>query len=119
MFAPPTTGAQIFQLLHAVTEQGVTVVTATHDPFVMQHADRVLEMSDGQLLGDGEGTLAAEHRAPHGLRVGGEHVVGDRVDHQPGALGQLRLELPAAPSGVPDEEPDGGDPGRHLVRLEV
>jgi putative ABC transport system ATP-binding protein len=57
-----TTGAQIFQLLHDVTAQGVTVITATHDPFVIQHVDRVLEMADGHLLPEGEGALVAQHR---------------------------------------------------------
>ncbi|MFA7248388.1 MAG: ABC transporter ATP-binding protein [Dehalococcoidia bacterium] len=57
-----TTGAQIFSLLRGVAAEGVTVIAATHDPFVMQHADRVLEMSDGRLLPEGEGSLVAEHR---------------------------------------------------------
>lgn len=59
-----TTGAQIFQLLRDVASEGVTVITATHDPFVMQHVDRVLEMSDGRLLAEGEGVLVAQHRRP-------------------------------------------------------
>ena len=44
------TGAQIFQLLHDVAASGVTVITATHDPFVIEHVDRVIEMDDGALL---------------------------------------------------------------------
>jgi len=59
-----TTGAQIFALLRGVAAEGVTVIAATHDPFVMEHADRVLEMSDGHLLPDGEGALVAQHRRP-------------------------------------------------------
>ena len=59
-----TTGAQIFALLRGVAAQGVTVIAATHDPFVMEHADRVLEMSDGRLLPEGEGPLVAQHRRP-------------------------------------------------------
>lgn len=59
-----TTGAQIFDLLRGVAAEGVTVIAATHDPFVMQHADRVLEMADGHLLPEGQGTLVAEHRRP-------------------------------------------------------
>jgi putative ABC transport system ATP-binding protein len=45
-----TTGAQIFQLLRDVAASGVTVITATHDPFVIEHVDRVVEMSDGALV---------------------------------------------------------------------
>ena len=44
------TGAQIFQLLHEVAASGVTVITATHDPFVIEHVDRVIEMDDGALV---------------------------------------------------------------------
>jgi len=58
-----TTGAQIFALLRDVAEAGVTVIAATHDPFVMEHVDRVLEMSDGRLLPEGEGLLVAQHRS--------------------------------------------------------
>ena len=56
------TGAQIFALLRAVAADGVTVIAATHDPFVMEHADRVLEMSDGRLLAEGAGTLVVARR---------------------------------------------------------
>ena len=58
-----TTGAQIFALLHEVAAAGVTVITATHDPFVIEHVDRVLEMSDGRLLPEGEGLIVGQHRS--------------------------------------------------------
>ncbi len=58
-----TTGAQIFSLLHEVARAGVTVIAATHDPFVMEHVDRVLEMSDGRLLPEGEGIIVGQHRS--------------------------------------------------------
>ncbi len=81
-----TTGAQIFQMLREVTAQGVTVVTATHDPFVMQHADRVLEMSDGVLLAEGEGGLVAEHRRPEDASA----------SERTAAREQYRLHVPPA-----------------------
>jgi len=49
------TGAQIFQLLRDVSASGVTVITATHDPFVIEHVDRVVEMADGALAPRNEG----------------------------------------------------------------
>jgi len=58
-----TTGAQIFALLRDVASAGVTVIAATHDPFVMEHVDRVLEMSDGRMLAEGEGILVGQHRS--------------------------------------------------------
>ena len=58
------TGAQIFALLRAVAADGVTVIAATHDPFVMEHADRLIEMSDGRLLPEGAGSLIVPRRGP-------------------------------------------------------
>jgi ABC-type lipoprotein export system ATPase subunit len=37
----------------------VTILTATHDPFVMEHVDVVREMSDGRLLPQGEGIVTS------------------------------------------------------------
>jgi putative ABC transport system ATP-binding protein len=54
-----TTGAQIFQLLRDVAASGVTVITATHDPFVIEHVDRVVEMADGVLTPRTEGFTSA------------------------------------------------------------
>ena len=54
-----TTGAQIFSLLRSVADSGVTILTATHDPFVMEHVDVVREMSDGRLLPQGEGIVTS------------------------------------------------------------
>jgi peptide/nickel transport system ATP-binding protein len=45
------TGATIIRLLHEITEQfGVTVVVASHDPNVIQYADAIVELKDGQLV---------------------------------------------------------------------
>jgi len=45
-----TTATQIFQLLLDVIEQeGVTVITTTHDRIVMEKAHRVIELADGEL----------------------------------------------------------------------
>jgi len=60
-----TTGAQIFALLRQVAEAGVTVIAATHDPFVIEQVDRVLEMSDGRMLQDG-GVIVARHQDRYG-----------------------------------------------------
>ena len=43
------TGAQIFGLLQEITAEGTTVITATHDPLMIEHVGRVLEMADGDL----------------------------------------------------------------------
>ena len=46
------TGAQIFGLLQAITAEGTTVMAATHDPLMIEHVGRVLEMADGALIGE-------------------------------------------------------------------
>jgi putative ABC transport system ATP-binding protein len=39
------------QLIRAVVrDQGATTVVATHDPLLIRHADRVIELSDGALV---------------------------------------------------------------------
>ena len=46
-----TTAVSIFRLLHdLVVEQGVTIITTTHDRTVMELVPRVEEMMDGRLL---------------------------------------------------------------------
>jgi ABC-type lipoprotein export system ATPase subunit len=59
-----TTAAQIFHLLRGVADEGVTVITATHDPFVIDHVDRVEELEDGRLLPPEEHTFVTGRRQP-------------------------------------------------------
>ena len=70
-----TTGAQIFRLLREIADGGVTIITATHDPFVIEHVDRVEEMADGQFLPEEQQTLAVRRDvrpiSPDGLSPGG------------------------------------------------
>ena len=45
------TAQAIMQLIRAVVrDQGVTAVVATHDPLLIKHADRVIELRDGALV---------------------------------------------------------------------
>ncbi len=45
------TGRSIMSLLRSIVRsEGVTAVVATHDPMMLEGADRVLELSDGQLV---------------------------------------------------------------------
>ena len=48
------TGAQIFGLLQSIAAEGTTVITATHDPLMIEHVSRVLEMADGELVAETE-----------------------------------------------------------------
>jgi putative ABC transport system ATP-binding protein len=44
------TGSQILEELTRVTEEGVSVVSVTHDPAVAEHADRTIELRDGVIV---------------------------------------------------------------------
>jgi putative ABC transport system ATP-binding protein len=47
------TAQSIMQLIRAVVrDQGVTAIVATHDPLLIRHADRVIELGDGALISD-------------------------------------------------------------------
>jgi putative ABC transport system ATP-binding protein len=47
------TAQSIMQLIRAVVrDQEVTAVVATHDPLLIRHADRVIELSDGTVTAD-------------------------------------------------------------------
>jgi putative ABC transport system ATP-binding protein len=53
------TAQSIMQLIHAVVrDQGVTAVVATHDPMLIRHADRVIELSDGALATGDDGSAS-------------------------------------------------------------
>ena len=47
------TGRTIMRLIQSlVRHEGVTAIVATHDPVLMDLADRIIELSDGQVAGD-------------------------------------------------------------------
>ena len=48
------TGAQIFELLQRISAEGTTVIAATHDPLMIEHVERIVEMEDGALVGQAE-----------------------------------------------------------------
>jgi ABC-type lipoprotein export system ATPase subunit len=51
------TGTRIVELLHSLTQEGRTVIVATHDADVAARADMVLEMKDGKLVSQSDGKL--------------------------------------------------------------
>ncbi len=44
------TSAEIVELFHELNERGKTVIIVTHDPLVAEQCDRVIEISDGQIV---------------------------------------------------------------------
>ncbi|HYO44198.1 MAG TPA: ABC transporter ATP-binding protein [Candidatus Limnocylindrales bacterium] len=62
------TGQRIMQLIRTVVRaEGVTAVVATHDPVMLDVADRVIELLDGHLVSSGPGQAAAGR--PNGAHV--------------------------------------------------
>jgi putative ABC transport system ATP-binding protein len=51
------TSARIIDLLHTVTQEGRTVIVATHDADIAARADIVLEMKDGKLISQSDRKL--------------------------------------------------------------
>ena len=54
------TGHRIMTLLRTVVrKEGITAVVATHDPMMLDVADRIVELSDGRLMEQGSATAVA------------------------------------------------------------
>ena len=62
------TGAQIFGLLQSISAEGTTVITATHDPLMIEQVGRVLEMTDGELLSETEASTQSDDWGRAGSR---------------------------------------------------
>src|SRR3954453_21904669 len=62
-------------------------------------------------VGDGgeDVALAAEDHGPEVVGAVDEGVSGEGVEDEPGAGGDLLLELARGPAGVAGEDPDAGD----------
>lgn len=44
------TSAEIMELFHELNEQGKTIIIVTHDPLVAEQCDRIIEISDGEII---------------------------------------------------------------------
>ena len=49
-----TTSSEIMELFKTLNEQGQTVVIVTHDPKVAEQCGRIIEISDGEIVGGNE-----------------------------------------------------------------
>ncbi|MCU0706063.1 MAG: ABC transporter ATP-binding protein [Fimbriiglobus sp.] len=80
-------GQQVIELLHGVArDRGATVLVVTHDPRLVNYADRVIEMADGRLMND-----APKDAVP--LTVAGGH--GQMMPHGPHIQGGFAAFHPA------------------------
>lgn len=52
-------GQIVVDILHRIArEQGATVLCVTHDPRLLKHADRILTLEDGRIIGDSRSSTA-------------------------------------------------------------
>jgi putative ABC transport system ATP-binding protein len=51
------TSARIIELLHSLTQEGRTIIVATHDADIAARADMVLEMKDGKVISQSDRKL--------------------------------------------------------------
>lgn len=51
-------GAEVMELMETLAREGHTVILITHDSKVAEHADRVIEMRDGEVISDSGATVA-------------------------------------------------------------
>ena len=59
-------GATVISLLHRIARNhGTTVLCVSHDPRLIQHADRVLDMEDGVIYRDQRGSAAPSAQGAH------------------------------------------------------
>jgi macrolide transport system ATP-binding/permease protein len=62
-----SSGEEVMRILKELHADGHTVIIVTHDPKVAQHAQRVIEVADGEIVGDSTGgvpPLVAPKPAP-------------------------------------------------------
>jgi macrolide transport system ATP-binding/permease protein len=64
-----TTGEEVMRILRDLNSEGRTIIIVTHDMHVAQHADRIIELRDGEILSDTRKTaapLTLPASGPHG-----------------------------------------------------
>jgi putative ABC transport system ATP-binding protein len=59
-------GQQVIELLTGTAKRGTTVLVVTHDPRLLKFANRVFELADGRLTGDGSGVHQSFDMGHHG-----------------------------------------------------
>lgn len=55
-----TSGQEVLSILGNLHQQGHTVIIVTHDMRIAEHAQRIIELSDGRIIADGKSKSAAQ-----------------------------------------------------------
>ncbi len=75
-------GEEMLMLLRELHRDGHTIILVTHDPHVAEHADRIIEISDGEIISD-KRTASVSARTDSGVTA--ETSTGERA-RPPGAI---------------------------------
>jgi putative ABC transport system ATP-binding protein len=69
-----TSGVEIMQVLQQLNrQQDITIICVTHDPWIARHCNRVIRLSDGQVVGDEtitEPLIAGSSERPSDVMLG-------------------------------------------------
>jgi len=110
------TATAIFTLLRDVAKaEGVTIVTCTHDPLVMELAERVEELADGRLVtGEGHVRAHVRQRAASVFRAptatGAQPALSSLIGGDVGKLGLRALPEEPVAASPPAGEAAGETP---------
>ena len=73
-------GVEVMKLLQDLnSEQKITILIVTHDPFIARHTGRIIRIQDGLLVGDDpvdKPLVAGEVERPSSMQIGGLPVGG-------------------------------------------
>lgn len=128
------TATAVFTLMRDVArDEGITIVTCTHDRLVMEMADRVEELAGGELVTDKGGEVwgrmqtrersvfaaprTAEEKARVSSLIGADATIFAPREREAGTNGDAEMHHPSPPPEAPAEEPapeppDTDDPNR-------
>lgn len=65
-------GQEVLQILASLNQRGHTVIIVTHDMAVAQHAQRIIELRDGEIVADSGQKISATHEPHLRPRIAGQ-----------------------------------------------
>ena len=107
------TATTVFTLMRDLArDEGITILTCTHDPLVMEMAERVVELSSGHIVeGKGEvwGRVQTRERSVFAAS-GGDHEIKGGISSLIGAdSSAFRSREDVVPGGVTESQPEPAD----------